>query len=217
VGGGNGVSLRVLRQAWRSLRRGLYVTTHPSVRGDEHCGQAGRARRLRWWDRQISGDAAKLDRRVAEVRVVDPHHPLYGSSFPVSDREARNAALIVVRLPDGRERSITRSATDLAPKPDGLPSGPSRDSHISVRTLLPLANHVCAMLASRNGDLEGGRPPTRAPATPKPGGTGRSVGGPAPPVVRAAAREAAPAGAARGPSAATPTVRVASAKGKTLC
>ncbi len=28
--------------------------------------------------------------------------------------------------------------------------------HISVRTLLPLANHVRAVLASRDADLEGG-------------------------------------------------------------
>jgi hypothetical protein len=56
------------------------------------------------------GDATPLDGRVAQVRVVDPHHPLHGGCYPVSERPSgRGAALIVIRLPDGRERSIPRS------------------------------------------------------------------------------------------------------------
>ena len=108
--------------------------------------------------RRTFGDATTLDRRVAQVRVVDPHHPLYGKCFPVSDRRSgRGPRLIVIRLPDGRERGISRSATAPTSASDDLAAAaPSRQVHISVRTLLPLANHVRAVLASRHADLEGG-------------------------------------------------------------
>ena len=65
--------------------------------------------------------------------------------------------MIVIRLPDGRERGISRSATALISASDDLAAAaPSRQAHISVRTLLPLANHVGAVLASRHANLEGG-------------------------------------------------------------
>lgn len=65
--------------------------------------------------------------------------------------------MIVIQLPDGRERGIPRSATaTTATSDDVAPSAASRQSHISVRTLLPLANHVRAVLAFRNADLERG-------------------------------------------------------------
>jgi len=75
------------------------------------CGAAGgRGSRWRRPGSPNNGTSA-LDGRVAQVRVVDPHHPLYGDTFPVSDRRSgRGPALIVVRLPDGRERAIPRSA-----------------------------------------------------------------------------------------------------------
>ena len=82
---------------------------------------------------------------------LDPQHPLCGKQLAVSDRQASRSTLIVVRLPDGRERSIPRAATDLACSPDRPPPGPSRDAHISVSTLLPLANRVGIMLASLIG------------------------------------------------------------------
>jgi hypothetical protein len=89
--------------------------------------------------------------------VTDPHHPLYGKCFPVSDRRAgRGPRVIVIRLPDGRERGISRSATALISASDDLAAAaPSRQAHISVRTLLPLANHVSAVLAhARRLDCE---------------------------------------------------------------
>jgi hypothetical protein len=102
--------------------------------------------------------------------VVDPHHPLYGKCFPVSDRRSgRGPRLIVIRLPDGRERGISRSATAPTSASDDVAAAvPSRGLHISVRTLLPLANHVRAVLASRNADLKGGgeRDPVPNPGEP---------------------------------------------------
>jgi len=65
--------------------------------------------------------------------------------------------MIVIRLPDGRERGIPWSATTPTTVSDDVaPASASRQPHISVRTLLPLANHVGAVLASRHADLEGG-------------------------------------------------------------
>jgi hypothetical protein len=108
--------------------------------------------------RRTFGNATTLDRRVAHVWVTDPYHPLYGKRFPVSPRRSgRGSREIVIQLPDGRERGIPRSATaTTATSDDVAPSAASRQPHISVRTLLPLANHVRAVLASRNADLERG-------------------------------------------------------------
>jgi len=139
--------------AARSLRR-----DSPFSPACVRCRQGGRARHRQLWDRRASWNATTLDRRVAQVRVVDPHHPLYGKCFPISDRRSgRGPRLIVIRLPDGRERGISRSATAPTSGSDDLvAAAPSRQVHISVRTLLPLANHVRAVLASRHADLEGG-------------------------------------------------------------
>jgi len=124
----------------------------PSMRCGGNCGSDDRGWRRPAWDRRSSHDAVEVDRRVARVRVVDPHHPLFGCHLSVSDRQSgRGPDLIVVRLPDGRERSVPLSATDLALGAEG--SVPIAHTHISVRTLLPLANHVRAVLASRHEDL----------------------------------------------------------------
>ena len=140
-----------------------------SARCGGNCAPDDRGWRRPTWDRRSSHDAAEVDRRVAQVRVVDPHHPLFGSHFPVSDRRSgRGPDLIVVRLPDGRERSIPRAATDLAFSAEGsAPSVPPK--HISVRTLLPLANHVRAVLASRDEDVSSGSQLDRTPGSERSG------------------------------------------------
>jgi hypothetical protein len=171
------------------------------------------------WDCRTYGDATPLDGRVAQVRVVDPRHPLYGNCFPVIDRRSgRGPRLIVIELPDGRERSISRSATDLATTADDRPAAPSRQAHISVRALLPLANHVRAVLASRNADLEGGgRHPCQTLAGPEQNGVGRITGSATAPLVAASGRDTTPAGAAYGAARATPTAAVRRVRGETPC
>ena len=75
--------------------------------------------------------------------------------------------MIVIRLPDGRERGIPWSAVaPISASDDLAPAAPGRQAHISARTLLPLANHVRAVLASRHADLErdGGREQSAAKA-----------------------------------------------------
>jgi hypothetical protein len=144
-----------VHRSWRPGRDGA------AAPADRHAGAAGSwsprsARRRRGaaicravpWPRQdhrASHDAVELDRRVAHVRVIDPHHPLYGSCLLVSDRRSgRGPNLIVVRLPDGRERSIPRVATDLVRGPAGPSQVAERQRHISVRTLFAVGeSHPC--------------------------------------------------------------------------
>jgi hypothetical protein len=187
----------------------------PSVRCVGRCERRDRGWLRPGWDRRTFVDITTLDRRVAEVSVVDPHHPLYGGCFPVSDRRSgRGPSLIVIRLPDGRERVISRAATNFSPVSDDLMATASRLAHISVRTLLPLANHVRAVLASRNADLEGGGGgnldrmpveqdgPTWAAATT---------------VAAAAGRDATSAGAARGTARATAAAAECPVRGEPSC
>ena len=148
----------------------------------------------------------RLTGKVAEVRVIDPHHPLYGGCFPVSERRSgRGLALIVIRLPDGRERAISRAAIAVSPASENLTAAASRLGRISVRTLLPLANHVRAVLASRNADLEvsGGRNLDRMPIEQD--GFARTA---ATPVAGASTRDPTSAGAARGTARATSAATV---------
>ena len=161
---------------------------------------------MSFWRHRTCGDATTRERRVAQVRVVDPHHPLYGKCYPVSERESgRGPSLIVIRLPDGRERSIPRSATVSASASDDQAAPVSRQAHISVRTLLPLANHVHAVLASRNADFESGGQTTEQPTAGRDGVAGRAPTL----VVTASGRDAASTGTAGGPTRATsaPAVR----------
>src|SRR5271166_6205985 len=181
------------------------------ARCDERCGRDGPEWRRRRSDHRTFVDATTLDRRVAEVKVVDPHHPLYGGCFPVSERRSgRGPALIVIRLPDGRERAISRAATTLSPASENLMAAASRLAHISVRTLLPLANHVRAVLASGNADLEGsgGRNLDRMPVEQD--GLVRTA---ATPVAAASGRDATSAGAARGTARATSAAAVRPVRG----
>ena len=167
----------------------------------------GRRRPASWRDPRSSHDALDFDRRVAQVQVVDPHHPLYGSCLPVSDRRSgRGPGLIVVRLPDGRERAILRSATDLAFGLEGSAPTVDRCMHISVRTLLPLANHIRAVLASGHEDFAGGSRPART-ARPEHVGPDRNSDGAAAPVASSSSGEAEATGAAIGP--ASPTLAAA--------
>jgi hypothetical protein len=170
------------------------------------------------WRRRSSHDASDVDRRVTHVRVVDPGHALYGSRLPVSDRRSgRGPNLIVVRLPDGRERSIARSATDWGGASEELPPAAERQMHISVRTLLPVANHVRAVLASLHEDAESGRLPDRTSARPEHGALGGSAGSCSPNLAAPAAGPASPTGAANGSASPTPERGTGLGRGGTSC
>ncbi len=64
-------------------------------------------------------------------------------------KSARGPNYVMVRLPDGRSRSIPRSITDLAAEPSARVTDSSENAlRISVRTLLPLAHFVTARSSS---------------------------------------------------------------------
>jgi len=137
----------------------------PSTRCGGHDGRCDPGGHPRSSGHRTLLDAVDNERRVAQVRVVDPHHALFGSCLPISDRRSgRGPGLIVVRLPDGRERSIARAATDLIS--DAEAPSAKRQMRISPRSLLPLANHVRVVLACRHEDFEGGPLLDQSPARP---------------------------------------------------
>jgi hypothetical protein len=111
-----------------------------------HCARGDRGWRPRWWDHRLRQDAPIVDGVVSRVRIVARRHALFGQVLPVvALRSGRGPRFVVVRLPDGRRRSILRSITDLGSEP--FPEG--RDSvdqslRVSVRTLLPLARILAA-------------------------------------------------------------------------
>jgi hypothetical protein len=79
---------------------------------------------------------------VSYLTITDPRHGLAGQRVEfVSHRSGRGPAYVVVRLPDGRCRSVRRSATDLvtaSPEHDASNS----TARISVKTLLTLMRHL---------------------------------------------------------------------------
>jgi hypothetical protein len=191
---------------WRYAVGSSRHSSRKSWRGE----QGDRLPQESWPDRRALGDASTLDRRVAQVRVVDPRHPLYDHCYPVSDRRSgRGPALIVIQLPDGRERAIPRSATAVASASDDPAMTAGRLAHISVRTLLPLANHVRAVLASRHADLEAGERHLEQ-ATAAHGGVAGSA---ATPVAAAADRDTTSPGTTDRPACATSAPRVRARRG----
>jgi hypothetical protein len=183
-----------------------------------HCVLADREWRPRRSDHRSSLDASDVDRRVTHVRVIDPGHALYGSRLPVSDRRSgRGPKLLVVRLPDGRERSIARSATDWGSGSEERQPAAERQMHVSVRTLLPVANHVRAVLASRHEDFESGQLPDRTSARPEHETLEGGVGSCAPDLAPAAGGAASATGTANRSANPTPERGTGSGTGGTSC
>ena len=84
---------------------------------------------------------------MSHVTITDPRHFLFGHRVAVlRERSGRGPAYVVVELSDGRKRSVRITATDLV-QPANLsrPTGPGLP-HISVRTLIPLAQHLNRIL-----------------------------------------------------------------------
>ncbi|WP_442874042.1 DUF5372 family protein [Aurantimonas sp. C2-4-R8] len=81
--------------------------------------------------------------------MVDARHGLAGQRLElVSAQSARGHAFVVVRLPDGRRRSIRRSVTDLGSETSAESDVSRAMARISVRTLLTLMRHLNSKVAS---------------------------------------------------------------------
>ena len=109
-------------------------------------GPGGRGQRRRRWGHRTPLNPTILDRTVTHITVTDPQHCLCGKRLTVlRERSGRGSAYLVVALPDGRKRSIRIASTDLASTvtTSGAPDLP----RISVRTLIPLMQHLSANLA----------------------------------------------------------------------
>jgi hypothetical protein len=126
-------------------------------------------------------NATVSERLISQVTVTDPRHALHGQTLAVlSLHSPHGSHQLVVALPDGRRRSIPRTATDLSTG-TGLPSSVgSASTRISVRTLLPLARHLRAVLRWRQ-EVSDAHPPSApaALAVPAPGSptaTGPALG-----------------------------------------
>ena len=93
----------------------------------------------RWssWHHRTSQNAPVVDRVVSHVTITDPRHSFFGQRLVVlGERSGRGPGYVAVELPDGRRRSVRKTATDLV-----VPSQPvgSNLPRISIRTLIPLA------------------------------------------------------------------------------
>ncbi|WP_420359759.1 DUF5372 family protein [Agrobacterium vitis] len=103
---------------------------------------------------QASQTAAIIDGVVHYVTIIDPRHGLAGQRLElVSVQSGRGLAFVVVRLPDGRRRSIRRSVTDLVTASPDARSELESAPRISVRTLLTLMRHLDSMVTSRSKEV----------------------------------------------------------------
>jgi hypothetical protein len=112
-----------------------------------------------------------------EATIVDPTHPLFGQTLPIlraSRHHLKN--LIVLALPDGRERRIPVSITNLVELP---PANTKSAGLISVRTLMPLVELIRAMVAPQEDNIHGTAPHSTAagesPQCDQLSGTGSSL------------------------------------------
>ena len=161
-----------------------------------------------WMPQRLTGESL---RSGSLIRII----PCMASAFRSANRRSgRGPALIVIRLPDGRERAISRSATAVASASDDRAAPVSRQAHISVRTLLPLANHVRAVLASRHADLEGGGARDHDQTPAEPDGVPDAA---ATPVAAASGRDTTPACAAGGTARAASVGSLRRIRGGSSC
>jgi hypothetical protein len=92
-------------------------------------------------------NATILDRNITHLTVTDPRHCLFGHRLAVlQERSGRGPTFVAVELPDGRKRSIRVTSTDLAPAVITSGELASYPPRISMRTLIPLVQHLSANL-----------------------------------------------------------------------
>jgi hypothetical protein len=97
--------------------------------------------------------------------IVDPTHPLFGQTLPIL-RASRHhlKERIVVALPDGRERRIPISITNLIERQsDNSPAA----GLISVRTLAPVAKLIRVMVALQVENIHGATSHSTATELPR--------------------------------------------------
>jgi hypothetical protein len=142
--------------------------------------------RLEWADRRVlifgppanaalresAGEARKrqntyvVNQLAADhATIVDPTHPLFGQTLPIL-RASRHhlKERIVVALPDGRERRIPISITNLIERQS---DNSTAAGLISVRTLAPLAELIRVMVALQEENIHGATSHSTATELPR--------------------------------------------------
>ena len=106
-----------------------------------------------WLSRKRQNTQVVTQLAADHATIVDPTHPLFGQTLPIlrASRQ-RLKERIVVALPDGRERRIPVSITNLIER---SPDHPTATRLISVRALVPLVELLRAMVASREDKIHG--------------------------------------------------------------
>ena len=95
---------------------------------------------------QTSHKTTLPDEVTRPITITDPSHPLFGQTFPLVQLiSPQGPANLLIQLPTGLRRSVPRAATDLDMPSRSLPP-PVDLPQISVRTILPLAHRVRAMV-----------------------------------------------------------------------
>src|SRR5947207_9859947 len=114
------------------------------IPADRRYGRCDRGWRRRRSAHRTPLNPTILDRSITHVTITDPQHCLFGERLAVfKERSGRGPAYVVVELPDGRKRSIRIASTDLTATV--ITSGAAPDlPRISVRTLIPLVQHLSA-------------------------------------------------------------------------
>ena len=105
---------------------------------------------------RISQSATVPDRLIVRVCVTDPRHALFGQRFDLSPSSEPRPGWVSVLLADGRRRWLPRTATDLDLACETMPNHAL--PRVSVRTLLPLARYVEALLCNSSKTADGAPP-----------------------------------------------------------
>jgi len=122
--------------------------------GDRHCGSGDRGWRRHMWGPRPSRSAPVSNRVVTQATIIDPHHPLYGRRFELSPPACgHRAGRVSIALADGRQRWVPLTATDLGGDRESLASHALQ--RVSMRTLLPLAQYIRALLANPRKVFDG--------------------------------------------------------------
>ena len=88
---------------------------------------------------QTHRDTPQVNEIPDQITITDPQHPLYGQTFSLlRTRSSRRNSRLVLILPNGHTRTVSRSVTDI----DRPPVESSTVLPISAATLLPLARYI---------------------------------------------------------------------------
>ncbi|MGY3621827.1 hypothetical protein ACVJGD_008023 [Bradyrhizobium sp. USDA 10063] len=152
--------------------------SHRSVRACERCEAGDQVWHQRKLGRRTRQSTPILERVVSHVTITDPHHFLLGPRLEVlKERSGRGPAYVVVALPDGRRRGVRIASTDLAETSIASRPNAADLPRISVRTLIPLMQHLGASLNLLDEKVIRDAPPTasRSRCVSTPADVGKST------------------------------------------